>query len=78
MILKVFFLILLGMLFGLTLFASNLQRYLEVILTYILFCWEKESMRRMILNNLKAHQMRNKLTALIFSMALGFLIFLMV
>ena len=35
-------------------------------------------MKLMVLNNLMAHKMRNRLTALIYSLALGFIIFLIV
>lgn len=35
-------------------------------------------MKRMVLNNLRAHLMRNKNTSSIFTMALGFIIFIMV
>lgn len=78
LILKMFFFILLGMLFGLCLFAVNLQRLLEIGLTYLFLFWEKKSMKKMLLNNLKAHKLRNKLTAIIYSLALGFIMFLIV
>lgn len=78
LILEVFFFILLGLLLGLTLLAVNLQRIMETCITYILLIWEKNSMKMMILNNLKAHSPRNKLTSTIFSMSLAFNIFIMV
>lgn len=78
MILRVFFCILLGMLLGLCLMAINVQRLLEILLTYVFLFWEKKSMKLMVLNNLMAHKMRNRLTALIYSLALGFIIFLIV
>eukprot|EP00347_Sterkiella_histriomuscorum_P021563 403333540 len=78
MILQVFFCILVGLLFGLSLLAINLQKPCEVLLTYLFLLCETRSMRRMVLNNLKAHMMRNRLTSTIFSMALGFIIFLLV
>lgn len=78
MILRIFFFILLGMLFGLCLLAINFQRVLEVLLVYIFLCWETPSMRVLVLKNLTAHKMRNKLTALIYSLSLGFIIFLIV
>lgn len=40
--------------------------------------WEKKSMKLMITNNLKAHKIRNRHTALIYALALGFIIFLVV
>lgn len=78
LLLRIFFFILLGMLFGLTLLAFNLQRGLEYILAYTFLIWEKASMRKMVLKNLSAHKMRNMMTSIIFSLALGFIIFLIV
>ena len=78
LILGVFLFILMGLIFGLTLLAMNLQRLVEIALTYILLFWEQPSMKRMVLNNLSTHQMRNKLTSAIFSMTLAFNIFIMV
>jgi hypothetical protein len=78
LILQILFAILVGMLFGLSLLAFNLQRFLEIFLTYILLFWEKESMRIMIMKNLTAHKLRNKMTSIIYSIALGFVIFLVV
>lgn len=77
LMLQVFFMILLGYLFGLVLLAINLQHLMERFLLLVLLFWEKPSMKRLILNNLKAHQVKNKLTSTVFSMALGFLIFLL-
>jgi len=77
-ILKIFFFILVGMLFGLSLLAFNVQRFLEIILTYVFLCYEKNSMKMMVMKNLEAHKMRNKMTSIIYSIALGFIIFLIV
>ena len=78
LILQIFFFILVGMLFGLSLLAFNLQRFLEIVLTHTFLVFEKSSMRQMVLKNLTAHRMRNKLTSSIYSIALGFIIFLIV
>jgi hypothetical protein len=78
LILKIFFFILVGMLFGLSLLAFNLQRFSEILLTHIFLFFEKKSMKDMVLKNLTAHRMRNKLTSIIYSIALGFIIFLIV
>lgn len=78
LILQIFFAILVGMLFGLSLLAFNLQRFLEIILTYVFLFWEKSSMRQMVTKNLTAHKLRNKMTSIIYSIALGFIIFLIV
>ena len=45
MTLAIFLLILMGMMFGLTLFATNVRGILETILVYIFFFWERQSMR---------------------------------
>jgi hypothetical protein len=78
MILRIFFFILLGMLLGLCLLAINFQRILEVILVYMTLWFETPAMRQLVLKNLTAHKGRNKLTALIYSLSLGFIIFLIV
>ena len=78
LILNIFFFILLGMLFGLSLLAFNLQRGIEIIMTHMFLFFEKQSMKMLVLKNLTAHKMRNKLTSIIYSLALGFIIFLLV
>lgn len=78
LILEIFFFILIGMLFGLTLLATNLQRFFEILFTHVLIVFETAAMKSMILKNLTAHKMRNKLTSIIYSMALGFIIFMIV
>ena len=70
--------ILIGMILGLSMLAFNVQRFLEIFMTYLLLFWEKASMRRMVLMNLSAHRLRNKMTSIIYSISLGFLIFLIV
>lgn len=66
------------MLFALALIALNSQRILEIILTRVFLVFEKASVRVMVLKNLSAHRDRNKLTSLIYSLALGFTIFLVI
>jgi hypothetical protein len=78
LILRIFFMILLGMLFGLTLLSFNLQRILEIALTHTLLSFEQSSMRMLVLKNLTAHKLRNKMTSIIFSLAIGFIVFLIV
>ena len=78
LILRIFFFILVGMLFGLSLLAFNLQRFLEIILTHVFLFFEKLSMKQMVKKNLTAHKIRNKMTSIIYSIALGFIIFLIV
>ena len=76
LILQIFFLILLGMIFGLTLFAVNLRGFIEVLMIYLLLFWEKRSMRTLVRKNLIAHKRTNKLTSVIYALTLGCIIFL--
>jgi FtsH-binding integral membrane protein len=78
LMLDLFFLILLGMIFGLTLIAFNLQRIIEIFFINTLLFLEKQSMRILILKNLTAHRESNKLTSIIFSLTLGCIIFIVV
>jgi len=76
--LTIFFLILLGMIFGLTLLATNIQPVLESLCVNVLLCWEKLSMRQLILKNLIVHRPNNKQTTIIYSLTVGSVIFLFV
>ena len=78
LILQIFFLILLGMLFGLTVLASNLQGLLGSLLTTIFLFWETNSTKNLLAKNIIAHQSRNRLTANIYALTLGCIIFLIV
>lgn len=76
MVSKIVIFILIGLLFALTLLAFNLQGYIERFCTSIFLPFEIKSVRTMVVKNLSAHRRRNQMTALIYSLALGFLIFL--
>ena len=76
LLLQIFFFILLGLIFGLTLIAVNLRGFFEKILIYVLLFWEKSSMRILIKKNLIAHKKTNKLTSVIYALTLGCIIFL--
>ncbi len=78
LLLGIFLAIIIGLLIGLSLMALNLQRFVEIILTNLTLFWEKQSMKLLVLNNLKTHSLRNRLTSAIFSMSLAFNIFIMV
>lgn len=56
LLLGIFFAILLGMIFGLTLISYNFQYLFEYIVVKILLCWERQSMKKLILKNLIAHK----------------------
>lgn len=49
-----------------------------MILTYVLLVFEKKSMKKMVTSNLNSHRERNKMTSIIYSISLGFIIFLIV
>jgi len=66
------------MIFGLTLIALNFQRMLEVTIVNVLLFFERKSMKQLILKNLISHRESNKLTAIIFSLTLGCIIFVVV
>lgn len=73
---QVIIFILIGLLFALTLIAFNIQPTIERVLSKVFLCFETRSMRLMAVKNLSAHRNRNQMTALIYSLALGFLMFL--
>mmetsp|Transcript_29594 Transcript_29594/g.36707 ORF Transcript_29594/g.36707 Transcript_29594/m.36707 type:complete len:248 (+) Transcript_29594:394-1137(+) len=77
MILAIFFMLLLGMLLGLTLFAVNMQSALEMVLLHVLLFWETKSMRAVLRKNLISHKKKNRLTAIIYALSLGCIIFLL-
>lgn len=78
LLLLIFFSILLGIILGVTLLSINAQPFLEKILIYLLLFFEKKSIRSLVLNNLSAHRIRNKLTSMIFSLSITFVIFIIV
>ena len=77
MLLTIFFMLLLGMLLGLVLFSVNLQSAMEFLLLYLLLFWERKSMRAVLKKNLIAHKRKNRLTAIIYALSLGCIIFLL-
>ena len=77
LILQVFFAILLGLIFGLTILATNLQGFLERILLHIFLFWEKKSTKLLLRKNMIAHKRKNQLTAIIYALSLGCIIFLL-
>lgn len=78
LILNIFFAILTAMILGLTLLTANLRGLVETFMVYILFWWERKSMRALIRKNLVAHKHTNKLTSIIYALTLGCVIFLCV
>jgi hypothetical protein len=78
LILDIFFFILIGMLVGVTLLAQSVQGLIEKLFIYIFLFWETQGMKTLIKKNLVTHKARNSLTAVIYSLTLGSLIFLVV
>jgi len=76
LLLRIFFLILLGMLMGLTLMVVNFLGVFELIISYLFFFWERKELMTILRKNLKTHKSRNKLTSIIFALSLGCIIFL--
>jgi ABC-type antimicrobial peptide transport system permease subunit len=74
----IFFGILLGMLFGLVLLTINFEQLIEKAILYGFFFWESSTVFLLIKKNLVAHRLRNRKTTLMFTMSLGFIIFLSV
>jgi polyferredoxin len=75
---EIFVIILVSIIFGLTLLALNFQKGAEVILLNTFLVFETRAMKLMIRKNLIAHTEANRLTAVIFSLTLGSVIFTMV
>ena len=77
LILTIFFLILMSLLLGLVLFSVNLQGAIERALLHLLLFWEKKSMKLLLAQNITAHKRTNQLTAIIYALTLGCIIFLL-
>ena len=77
LILTIFFMILMGMLLGLVLVSVNLQGALEHALMHLLLFWESKSMKMLLRKNMIAHKRKNQLTAIIYALTLGCIIFLL-
>ena len=56
LILQIFFFILVGLILGLTLLTANLRGMIETFFVYLLFFWERKSMRKILKKNLMAHK----------------------
>ena len=78
LMLNMFFLILTGLILGITLLTNNVQGILEFLLTKIAFFWERKAMRILLSKNLMAHRARNNLTSIIYALTLGCIIVLLV
>ena len=77
LILTIFFIILLGLLLGLVIMATNLQSAFEFLLMHILLFWETKAMKMILKKNMVNHKQKNQLTAIIYALTLGSVIFLL-
>ena len=77
LILTIFFMILMGLLLGLVLVSVNLQGIVEFFLMHLLLFWETKAMKTLLRKNMQAHKRKNRLTAIIYALTLGCIIFLL-
>jgi hypothetical protein len=73
---SIFLFILFGMIFALTVLVINFMPYINVGVARVFLFFEKSSVKIMVLKNLIAHRERNRMTSIMFSLTLGFIIFL--
>mgnify|MGYP000848322605 FL=1 len=78
LMLSVFFWILLGMLLGLVMLSMNIQHLVERLVVSVLLCFASQSFRGLVVKNLVTHKLRNRKTATMYALTLGFIIFLVV
>eukprot|EP01102_Stenamoeba_stenopodia_P012723 TRINITY_DN4044_c0_g3_i1.p1 TRINITY_DN4044_c0_g3~~TRINITY_DN4044_c0_g3_i1.p1 ORF type:complete len:1119 (+),score=191.24 TRINITY_DN4044_c0_g3_i1:127-3483(+) len=76
LLVNVFFALLICMLLGLVLLSMNLQNIYERILVTTTLFWEKKAVTSLVLKNLTAHRRRNRKTAVMYALSLGFIIFM--
>ena len=73
---SIFLSILFGMILSLGIISSNLMPLVNLFFSKFVLFFESKSLRMMTLKNLVAHQERNRMTGITFSLTLGFIIFL--
>jgi hypothetical protein len=73
---SIFFSILFGMIFSLAVIGINLMPYINFLILKIILIFENKSTKIIVYKNLIAHSDRNRMTSLMFSLTLGFIIFL--
>ena len=77
LLLTIFFTILMALLLGLVLISVNLQGALEYLLMHLLLFWETRAMKTLLRKNMIVHKQKNRLTAIIYALTLGCIIFLL-
>ncbi|KPA82247.1 hypothetical protein ABB37_03359 [Leptomonas pyrrhocoris] len=74
----IFFLVLLGMLGGLVMLATNFERVMETMVRLVFMSWEHRAVRSMVTKSLSAHVLRNRQTTVMYALSVGFLVFITV
>eukprot|EP01084_Bolivina_argentea_P186264 321107_1 len=67
------FSLMLAMLFGFVLIGINMQHIIERIIVKIILFWEKRPIPNIVIKNLIAHRIRNRKTAVMYSLSLSFI-----
>ena len=76
MAMSIFLFILFGMIFALAILVINFMPYINTFVAHLFLFFEKKSVKLVVLKNLIAHKDRNRMTSIMFSLTLGFIIFL--
>ena len=71
-IVTMLFIVLLGMLFGFVLIGMNMQHIVELIMVKMVLFWERRPIPNIVVKNLIAHRLRNRKTAVMYSLSLSF------
>ena len=76
LMLWIFLTILIALLTGLSLISLNFQNLIEKLICYILIFWESNYIFSIVFKNLVSHKLRNRRTGILYTIVLGFLIFI--
>ena len=68
--------VLFGLILALAVISMNLLQYLNVFVARIVLAFEAKSTKQLVLKNLIAHKDRNRMASLVFSLSLGFIMYL--
>ncbi len=75
LLISIFFWILIGLLVGFILLALNIQYLLERLVVIMCFFWTGAAHRSLVIKNLAAHRLKNRRTAIMYSLSMAFIIF---
>ena len=74
----IFTALLFSLLISLSLLSFNFQSFLEKIIAYVVLFWIGTIQRTLLLKNLAAHRLKNRRTALFYSISVSIIIYLWV